>query len=90
MQKIKVLAKNRKSIIPANGGLSDSEIEQMVKDAEANKESDKKKRELIDARNNADGMAPSTETQLKEHGDKISPEDKTAIENAIKEVPRSN
>ena len=59
---------------------------QLSKDAEANKESDKKKRELIDARNNADGMAHSTETQLKEHGDKISAEDKTAIENAIKDV----
>ena len=78
--------KEQKITIQANGGLSDSEIEQMVKDAEANKESDKKKRELIDARNNADGMAHSTETQLKEHGDKISAEDKTAIENAIKDV----
>ena len=84
--KDKGTGKEQKITIQANGGLSDSEIEQMVKDAEANKESDKKKRELIDARNNADGMAHSTETQLKEHGDKISAEDKTAIENAIKDV----
>ena len=84
--KDKGTGKEQKITIQANGGLSDSEIEQMVKDAEANKESDKKKRELIDARNNADGMAHNTETQLKEHGDKISAEDKTAIENAIKDV----
>jgi molecular chaperone DnaK len=88
--KDKGTGKEQKITIQANGGLSDSEIEQMVKDAEANKESDKKKRELIDARNNADSMAHSTETQLKEHGDKISAEDKTAIENAIKDVQEAS
>ena len=88
--KDKGTGKEQKITIQANGGLSDSEIEQMVKDAEANKESDKKKRELIDARNNADSMAHSTETQLKEHGDKISAEDKTAIENAIKDAQEAS
>ena len=63
--KDKGTGKEQKIIIQANGGLSDSEIEQMVKDAEANKESDKKKRELIDAPNNADGMVLVQKHNLK-------------------------
>jgi molecular chaperone DnaK len=68
--------------IKSDGGLSDAEIEQMVKDAEANKEADKQKREAVDARNNADGLVHSVESQLKEHGDKVSEDIKTSIEDA--------
>jgi molecular chaperone DnaK len=72
--------------IQASGGLKDDEIEQMVKDAEANAEADKIKRERVDALNNADSMVASTEKSLKEHGDKISADDKQNIESAITEL----
>ena len=58
---------------------SKEEIQKMVKDAEAKKEADKKKRESVDARNQADSLVFSTEKSLKEHGDKISAEEKKAI-----------
>ena len=61
----------------------------MVKDAEANKEADKKKRENVDARNQADSLVFSTEKSLKEHGDKISAEEKKAIENGIADLKKS-
>ena len=61
----------------------------MVKDAEANKEADKKKRDSVDARNQADSLIFSTEKSLKEHGDKISAEEKKAIENGIKDLKKS-
>tara|TARA_B100000674_G_C37116386_1_gene591368 strand:- start:123 stop:527 length:405 start_codon:yes stop_codon:yes gene_type:complete len=61
----------------------------MVKDAEANKEADKKKREAVDVRNQADSLIFSTEKSLKEHGGKISDEDKKSIENAISELKTS-
>ena len=61
----------------------------MVKDAEANKEADKKKRESVDARNQADSLIFSTEKSLKEHGDKISAEEKKAIENGISDLKKS-
>lgn len=69
--------------IQASGGLSEDEIKSMVKDAEANKEADKKKREEVDARNSADALTDSTEKALKEHGDKISAEDKAKIESSL-------
>jgi molecular chaperone DnaK len=69
--------------IQASGGLSDEEVEQMVKDAEANAEADKKRREAVEARNQAESLIDSTEKSLAEHGDKVSEEDKTAIEDAI-------
>ncbi|MEQ8401414.1 MAG: molecular chaperone DnaK [Roseitalea porphyridii] len=69
--------------IQASGGLSDDEIEKMVKDAEANAEVDKKRREAVEARNQAESLIDSTEKSLGEHGDKISEEDKKAIEDAI-------
>jgi len=75
--------------IKSDGGLSDAEIEQMVKDAEANKEADKQKREAVDARNNADSMINNVEKQMKEHGDKLSAEDKTKIETSIKNLKDS-
>ncbi|HZK19130.1 MAG TPA: molecular chaperone DnaK [Treponemataceae bacterium] len=68
--------------IESSSGLSESEIERMVKEAEANAESDRKEREKIDARNEADSMVYATEKSLKELGDKVSPEDKEKIEEA--------
>ena len=61
----------------------------MVKDAEANKETDKKKRESVDARNQADTMIHSTEKNLKEHGSKISEAEKKAIETAVSDLRNS-
>ena len=61
----------------------------MVKDAEANKEADKKKRESVDVRNQADSLIFSTEKSLKEHGDKVSPEEKKAIEDAVANLKKS-
>lgn len=86
--KDKGTGKEQKIQIQASGGLSDEEIEKMVKDAEANKEADKKKRESVDVRNQADTLIHSTEKNLKEHGSKISDAEKKAIEdgsNALKE-----
>ena len=80
--KDKGTGKEQKIQIQASGGLSDEEIEKMVKDAEANKEEDKKKRESVDARNQADTLLHSTEKNLKEHGAKVSDADKKAIEDA--------
>ncbi|MDB0045130.1 molecular chaperone DnaK [Candidatus Pelagibacter sp.] len=87
--KDKGTGKEQKIQIQASGGLSDEEIEKMVKDAEANKDEDKKKRESVDARNQADTLIHSTEKNLKEHGAKVSDADKKAIEDAstdLKEV----
>ncbi|MDB2404977.1 molecular chaperone DnaK [Alphaproteobacteria bacterium] len=75
--------------IKADGGLSDEEVENMVKDAEVNAEADKKRREEIDAKNNAESLINSTEKSLSEHGDKISEEEKKAIEDALKEAKES-
>ena len=72
--------------IQASGGLSDSEIDNMVKEADANKEADKKKREEVDARNNADGLVHATEKSLEEHGDKVTAEDKEAIQTALRSL----
>ena len=77
--KDKGTGKEQKIQIQASGGLSDEEIQKMVKDAEANKEADKKKRETVDARNQADSLVFSTEKSLKEHGDKISAEEKKLL-----------
>ena len=86
--KDKGTGKEQKIQIQASGGLSDEEIEKMVKDAEANKDADKKKRESVDARNQADTLIHSTEKNLKEHGSKLSDAEKKAIEdssNTLKE-----
>ena len=80
--KDKGTGKEQKIQIQASGGLSEEEISKMVKDAEANKEEDKKKREAVDARNQADTLVHSTEKNLKEHGSKVSEADKKAIETA--------
>ena len=80
--KDKGTGKEQKIQIQASGGLSEEEISQMVKDAESNKEADKKKREAVDSRNQADTLLHSTEKNLKDHGSKVSDADKKAIENA--------
>ena len=80
--KDKGTGKEQKIQIQASGGLSEEEINKMVKEAESNKETDKKKREAVDARNQADTLLHSTEKNLKEHGSKVSEADKKAIETA--------
>jgi molecular chaperone DnaK len=72
--------------IQASGGLSDDEIQQMVEDAEVNAEADKDRREAVEAKNQAEAMIHSTEKSLAEHGDKVSEEDKTAIETGLAEL----
>lgn len=69
--------------IQASGGLSDADIEKMVKDAEANAEADKKRRALVEARNQAEALVHSSEKSLKDYGDKVSEADRTAISDAI-------
>jgi len=78
--KDKGTGKEQKIQIQASGGLSEEEINKMVKEAEANKETDKKKRDSVDARNQADTLLHSTEKNLKEHGAKVSEADKKTIE----------
>jgi molecular chaperone DnaK len=87
--KDKGTGKEQKIQIQASGGLSEEEINKMVKEAEANKESDKKKRDSVDARNQADSLIFSTGKSLKEHGDKISVEEKKAIESGISDLKKS-
>lgn len=72
--------------IQASGGLSDDDIDQMVKDAEAHADEDKKKREVVDARNQADSLVHSTEKTLGEHGDKIEETDKSEIEAKVQDL----
>ena len=78
--KDKGTGKEQKIQIQASGGLSEEEISKMVKEAEANKESDKKKKDSVDARNQADTILHTTEKNLKEHGSKISESEKKAID----------
>ena len=78
--------KQQKITIQANSGLSEAEIEQMVRDAEANADSDKKRRSLIEARNSAESQVNSMRDELAKHADKLTEDEKTAIEAALKEV----
>jgi len=75
--------------IQASGGLSDTDIETMVQDAETHAEDDKKRRETIDLRNNADSLIHSSEKSLSEFGDKISEDDKSSVETAIADLKAS-
>ena len=91
--KYKSTGKEQQIKIQASGGLSDDEIDKMVKDAEENAETDKKKREEVDVKNQADSLVFQVEKNLKEHGDKISSEDKSKIEtdlNDLKEAVEKN
>ena len=72
--------------IQANGGLSDADIETMVKEAEANKAGDEKRKAAVEAKNQADAVIHSTEKALAEHGDKVGPEEKAAIETGLADL----
>ena len=78
--------KEQKIRIESSSGLSESEIDKMVQEAQAHAEEDKKRREQTDARNEADSLMYSTERSMRDFGDKISPEDKNKIETAIKNL----
>jgi molecular chaperone DnaK len=82
--KDKATGKEQQIKIQASGGLSDSDIEKMVKEAEANAEADRKRREMVEARNGAEAMVHQVEKNLKEHGDKLPPADRAEAEAAIK------
>jgi molecular chaperone DnaK len=84
--KDKATGKEQKIIIKASSGLSDAEVERMVKDAEALKEEDKKKRSLVDARNAADSLIYQTEKNLKEYKDKMKPDDAARLESGIEDI----
>ena len=84
--KDKATGKEQSIIIKASSGLSEDEIDAMVKDAEANAAEDKKFEDLVQARNTADGLAHATKKTLEEAGDKATEEEKASIEKAIKEV----
>jgi molecular chaperone DnaK len=87
--KDKATAKEQSIRIQASGGLSDAEIKKMTEEAERFKDEDKKKRELVEARNGADAMIHSTEKSIKDLGEKVSAGDKTKIESAIAELKES-
>ena len=84
--KDKATNKEQKIKIQASGGLSDDDIDKMVKDAESHAEDDKKRKESVEARNQADALVHSTEGSMKEHGEKLPKEDKEKIESAVKEL----
>ncbi|KJY95548.1 molecular chaperone DnaK [Pseudoalteromonas ruthenica] len=84
--KDKDTGKEQKITIQASSGLSDDEVEKMVRDAEANAEEDKKFEELVTARNQADALVHGTRKQIEEAGDDLPAEDKTAIESALMEL----
>ena len=84
--KDKGTGKEQQVRIQASGGLSDADIEKMVKEAELNAEADKKQREAVEAKNQAESLIHSTEKSLKDYGDKVSAEDKSAIETAVTEL----
>ena len=82
----KATAKEQSIRIQANGGLSDADIEAMVKEAESNKAEDEKRKAMVEAKNQAEAVVHSTEKALAEHGDKVSAEDKGAIETALADL----
>jgi len=84
--KDKATGKEQAIRIQASGGLSEDEVEAMVKDAESHAEEDKKRRELVEVRNQAEALVHQTEQQLQEHGDKVGDEEKQAIETALGEL----
>jgi molecular chaperone DnaK len=84
--KDKATSKEQSIRIQANGGLSDADIDKMVKDAEAHSADDKKRKALVEARNHADALVHQTEKSLKEFGDKVPEADKAAIEKAREDL----
>jgi molecular chaperone DnaK len=84
--KDKATGKVQQIRIQASGGLSDSDIERMVQEAEEHAEDDKQRRAQVEARNRAEALAHSTEKSLEEHGDKVTEEDRNAIKTALEEL----
>ncbi|CCE06365.1 Chaperone protein dnaK (Heat shock protein 70) (Heat shock 70 kDa protein) (HSP70) [Bradyrhizobium sp. STM 3843] len=84
--KDKATAKEQQIRIQASGGLSEADIDKMVKDAEANAAADKKRREAVDAKNHADALVHSTEKALAEHGSKVAESERRAIEDAVSDL----
>ncbi|MDR6292387.1 molecular chaperone DnaK [Inquilinus ginsengisoli] len=84
--KDKATGKEQAIRIQASGGLSDGDIDKMVRDAEANAVADKARREVVEAKNHADALVHTTEKQLVEHGDKVDAAEKAAVESAIAEL----
>jgi len=84
--KDKATGKEQQIRIEASGGLTDADIEKMVKDAEAHATEDKKRREVVEVKNQAETLIHTTEKTLKEHADKVSDEDKTKIEDGVKDL----
>lgn len=84
--KDKATGKEQNIVIQSSSGLSEDEIQEMVRQAEANKAQDEAKHALIEARNKAEQLVYSTDKSLKEHGDKLDAADKTKIEDAVKEL----
>ncbi|MBO4222906.1 molecular chaperone DnaK [Bradyrhizobium neotropicale] len=84
--KDKATGKEQQIRIQASGGLSETDIEKMVKDAEANAAEDKKRREAVDAKNHADALVHSTEKALAEHGSKVAESERRAIEDAVSDL----
>jgi molecular chaperone DnaK len=82
----KATGKQQQIRIQASGGLSQADIDRMVKEAEAHAEEDKKRRALVEARNHAESLIHSTEKSLAEYGDQLTPADKSAIETALSEL----
>lgn len=87
--KDKATGKEQRITIQSSGGLSDEEIQQMLKDAELNAEEDKKRKELIEVKNQAESLINSTEKGLQEYGDKITSEEKSKIESDISDLKKS-
>src|SRR5205807_194652 len=84
--KDKATGKAQSIVIKASSGLSDEEVKRMVKDAEAHAEEDRKARELVETRNKADALIHAAEKGMSELGDKVSSEERAAIENAVRDL----
>jgi molecular chaperone DnaK len=82
----KATGKSQNIVITSNSGLTDAEIDKMVKEAELNRDADKKRREIVDARNNLDSLVFASEKALKDAGDKIPADKKTEVEGAVNEA----
>src|SRR5207302_7172473 len=87
--KDKATGKEQQIRIQASGGLSEADIDKMVKDAEAHASEDKKRRELVEARNHADGLIHTTERSLEEAGDKVPAGDREAVQSAVQALKDS-
>ncbi|MFP3027591.1 MAG: Hsp70 family protein, partial [Wolbachia sp.] len=88
--KDKATGKEQKIRIQSSGGLSDDEINRMAKEAEEKAHEDEKRKKFIEVKNQADSLVHSTEKSLTEYGDKVSPEDKSAIESALNELKEAS